>query len=238
MLSKVLFKSALAAVCLTASLQAHQVVAQSVDKNKFELKFWAHEKFENYASEQFLGAKAYDENLKKIKTGVVYNYDDDKKVPEILTEKSPAIITLTFDAKHWVQTDQGYIVGDRVKTKGIVFDAIKSMKIGKTYFSWNENFLKPIGLKLEVIALSDPFKLKVGDNLPVLVLKDGKPAKDIGFETAKDDLDNVTNEFGIALIPIKEKGLNIIAAKSSEPIFNDVSAERLLIQSSISFELK
>ncbi|MDO5046010.1 DUF4198 domain-containing protein [Campylobacter sp.] len=238
MSSKILLKAVALAATLAICAQAHQVVASSVDKNKFELKFWAHDKFESYVSKQVLGAKAYDENLNKIKTGIAYHYDDDKKIPEILTEKSPAIITMIFDAGHWVQTDKGYTVGDRVKTKGIVFDAIKSMKIGKTYFSWNENFLKPIGLKLEVIALSDPFKVKVGESLPVLVLKDGKPAKGVGFETAKDDIDNVTNEFGIALIPIKEKGLNIIAAKSSEPIFNDPSAERMLIQSSISFEVK
>ncbi|WP_172200794.1 DUF4198 domain-containing protein [Campylobacter sp. RM16188] len=238
MSNKMLLKAIFIATALTMSAQAHQVVAQSVGKNKFELKFWAHDKFENYASKQVLGAKAYDENLKLIKTGIVYNYDDDKKLPEILTDKSPAVVTMTFDAGHWVQTDKGYVVGDRAKTKGIVFDAIRSVKIGKTYFSWNENFLKPIGLKLEVVALSDPFKIKVGESLPVLVLKDGKPAKNVGFETAKDDIDNVTNEFGIALIPIKEKGLNIIAAKSSEPIFTDESAERMLIQSSISFEVK
>lgn len=237
MFRKILFTATFMVMACSIS-QAHQVVTQSVDKNKFEAKFWAHGKFQDYVSAQVLGAKAYDESLKPIKTGIIYHYDDAKKSPEILTEKSPAIMTTLFDAQYWVQTDAGYVTGDKVTAKGIVFDAIKSVKIGKTYLSWNEKMLMPIGLKLEVIALSDPFKLKVGDKLPVLVLKDGKPANGVKFEDAKDDLDEATNEFGIALIPIKDKGLNIIAARGEEPLFGDPKAERLLIQSSISFELK
>lgn len=238
MFKKILFSTAVFIIGLTMSAQAHQVIANSVGKNKFEVKFWAHDKFESYSSEQLLGAKAYDENLNRIKTGIAYNFNDAKKAPEVLTEKAPAIVTMFFDANYWVQTDDGYIVGDKVKTKGIVFDAIKSIKIGKTYFSWNEKFLNPIGLKLEVIALKNPLEVRVGESLPVLVLKDGEPLEGAGFETAKDDLETVTNKFGIALILIKEKGLNIIAAKSAEPIFTDPKAERLLIQSSISFEVK
>lgn len=237
MVKKVLLSASLALI-LGVSAQAHQIVAQSVGTNKFEAKFWAHGSFEKYKPEQLLGAKAYDANLDEIKTGIIYHYGEANVAPEILTQKTPAVLVTTFDANYWVQTDAGYVVGDKVATKGIVFDAIKSVKLGKTLFSWNEKLLSPIGLKLEVIALSDPFKLKVGDKLPVLVLKDGKPLEGVAFEDAKDDLSEVTNKFGIALIPIKEKGLNIIAARSQEPLFDDPKADTMFMQSSLSFELK
>ncbi len=236
MFRKTFLAAGLAAV-LGVSAQAHQIIAQSVGANKFEAKFWAHGSFEKYKPQQLLGAKAYDKDLQEIKTGLLYNYGSDK-TPEILTDKAPAVIVANFDAGYWVETNKGYIVGDKLSAKGIVFDAIKSVKIGKSYFSWNEKMLKPLGLKLEVIALANPFKLKVGDKLPVLVLKDGKPLAGAGFEDAKDDLSEVTNEFGIALIPVKAKGLNIIAARASESIFNDAKADTLFMQSSISFELK
>ncbi|WP_069633089.1 DUF4198 domain-containing protein [Campylobacter pinnipediorum] len=238
MLKKILSLAVVATLGFTVNANAHQIIASSVGKNKFEAKFWAHTQFDDYNSNQLLGAKAYDDNLNQIKTGIKYHYNDDSKKPEILTEKAPAIMVTVFDAKYWVETDAGYKNGNKTKIDDVVFDDIKSVKIGKTYFSWNEKFLNPIGLKLEVIALNDPLKVKVGDSLPVLVLKDGKPVKGVAFETTNEDLDNLTNEFGIALIPIKEKGLNIIAARGEEPLFNDPDAHTLFIQSSISFEVK
>lgn len=232
------FLSVIAIVALGFGVaNAHQVVASSIGKNKFEAKFWAHKGFEKYDSAQLIGAKAYDKDLAAIKTGINYNYKNEK-APEILTEKAPALVVTFFDAKHWIQTDSGYVNGKKTEVEGIVFDDLKSVKIGKTYLAWNENMIKPVGLKVEVIALSNPLASKVGDLLPVLVLKDGKPFKGAEFETAKEDLEVKTNEFGIALIPIKDKGLNIIAAGTQEPLFNDPNAHKLLIQSSISFEVK
>lgn len=72
----------------------------------------------------------------------------------------------------------------------------------------------------------------------MLVLKNGAPIKGIGFEVGKEESKVITNEFGIAQIEIKEKGLNIIAAIDSEQELQDQNANTLLLQSSISFELK
>lgn len=221
------------------TLFAHQVITQNVGTNKFEVKFWAHGDFETYKSEQLIAANAYDADLTEIKTGINYHFGENK-IPEVLTTKKPAIITSAFDAGYWIESDKGgaFVDGGKNAVKGLVFSTSRSVKLGKTYFSWNSNLIQPLGLKLEVIALNDPFKLKIGDYLPVLVLKNGKPISGIGFEVGKEESKAVTNEFGIAMIEIKAKGLNIIAAIDSEQELQDPKANTLLLQSSISFELK
>lgn len=228
-----------AVISTVTTLCAHQVITENIGTNKFEVKFWAHGDFAPYKANQLIAANAYDLNSKEIKTGINYHFGENK-TPEVLTAAKPAIITSAFDAGYWVESDKGgaFVDGGKSAANGVVFSTSRSVKLGKTYFSWNPNLTSPIGLKLEVIALSDPFKLKIGDYLPVLVLKNGVPIKGIGFEVGKEESKVITNEFGIAQIKIKEKGLNIIAAIDSEQELNDPNANTLLLQSSISFELK
>lgn len=221
------------AFLLVTSLQAHQSIASKVDKH-YELKFWAHTGFAPYKKEQFLSAKAYDLQGKEIKTGVDYSFDQ----PHILTGSSPALIVTNFDAGYWSQTDKGYISKPAYETNTIVFDTLRSIKIGKTYFSFSDQLLQPIGLKLEVTPLTNPLEIKVGQKLPVLVTYNGKPLANSKFENQTDDLEEITNQYGIAFIPVKTKGLNIIAARYQEPLLDDPQASKLLLQSSISFELK
>lgn len=78
----------------------------------------------------------------------------------------------------------------------------------------------------------------MGDTLPVLVTFNGKALAGAKFENQTDDLSETTNEYGIAFIKIVSKGLNIIAARYEKPLLDDPQAKRLLIQSSISFNLE
>ena len=80
--------------------------------------------------------------------------------------------------------------------------------------------------------------IELAVNTGMFVLKNGEPIEGIGFEVGKEKSKSVTNKFGIAQIEIKEKGLNVIAAIDSEQELNDPNANTLLLQSSISFELK
>lgn len=126
---------------------------------------------------------------------------------------------------------------DKSEVKGTIFAAMKSASINKNYFSWSENLIKPLGVKFEIIALSNPLNLKVGESLPVLVVKDGKPAKNVNFYTPKDEPKITTNEFGIALLPIKKAGSQSFSASSQEQIFEE-NANSLFLSTSISFEIK
>lgn len=224
----------LAMSLLLSGLFAHQIVAKPLGKNKYEIAFWTHDGFEKYKPEQLLGVGAYGSNLEPIKAGIDY-----KKDLVVLTEKTPAMIVATFDAGYWINTHKGFVTGNKLEAKGIIFDAIHSIKLTKSLFSWSESMINPVGETYEIVPLSNPFALKVGDMLPVMVLQNGKPAKGIAMEIANhDELKIKTNDLGIVLIPIKNKGLQLIAARFEKQIFDDPKADRLFIQSSLTFELK
>lgn len=237
-MKKFLFFALFALFC-SQNLSAHQVLTEKIGTNKFELKFWAHGEFEKYKPDQIIFARAFDKDLKQIKTGINYHFGEDKTA-EILTQSEPAIVASGFNAGFWVESDMGgsFNESGKIGTKGVIFGAAKSIKLGKTYFSWSENLISPVGLKLEIIALSNPLELKIGDFLPVLVLKNGKPAANLGFEVNKDESDIKTNEQGIARIKITQNGLNIIAAIDEENELNSDKFDTLYIQSSISFIIK
>ncbi len=226
-------KIILSAVIATSFVFAHQITAK-VDKNVYSAEFWAHGKYSSFDVKQLKGATAYDENNQEIKTGIDYS-----KGSELLMAKKPSMIALSFDAGYWTKTDEGYKNIEPSKYKGIVFNTLKSFKYGKRYFTWSDKFINPIGLSMEVVPLINPLKIKKGEKLPVLVLKDGKALANAGFETSDyEDLDIKTNKFGIAYIPVKSSGLQIIAAKYYTNEINDPNVNNITIQSSISFEVK
>lgn len=228
-------KLTLSILLSTATLFAHQITAQKAQNNTYKASFWAHGEFQEYKSNQLKGALAYDINNKQIKTGIDYS----KKQPVLLTAKKPAMMSLIFDAGYWVKGENGYENIDPSKYDGIVYNTLKSIKYGKRFFDWNESFLKPSGLPLEVVPLINPLTIKVGDKLPVLVIKDGKALEGAGFETSDyEDLNIKTNRYGIANIPVKSKGLQIIAAQYYTSELSDPKVSNITIQSSISFEVK
>lgn len=219
---------------LYAGVFAHQIVAKPLGKNKYEIAFWTHDGFEKYKPEQLLSIGAYGSDLSPIKAGVDYH-----KNALVLTEKTPSIMTAIFDAGYWVETHKGFVKGDRMSAKGIVFGSLHSIKITKTLFSWNDSMSKPVGQEYEIVPLKNPFILKVGDTLPVLVLENGKPAVGVSMEIANhDELQIKTDNQGKVLIPIKNKGLQIIAGSFEKTLFDDPKATTLFIQSSLTFELK
>jgi nickel transport protein len=227
-------KAILILLLLTNVLFAHQITAKKNSDGTYKAAFWAHGKYQEFNIKQLKGATAYDANNNVIKTGIDYS-----KGPTLLTTKKPAMITLTFDAGYWVKGDNGYESIDPTAYKGIVYNTLKSIKYGKRYFQWNESFLKPTGIYLEVLPLINPFSIKRGEKLPVLVLKEGKAYANAEFETSDyEDLNLKTNTYGIAYIPIKNTGLQIIAAKYYGDEINDSNVNKITIQSSISFEVK
>lgn len=228
-------KFTLALVLATSTMFAHQITAKKAENNTYKAQFWAHGKYQKFDARQLKGATAYDLNNNVIKTGIDY-----AKGTTLLTAKKPAMISLTFDAGYWVEGNNGYeAIKDPSKYKGIVYNSLKSIKYGKRYFQWNDSFLNPIGMKLEVIPLINPLNIKVGEKLPVLVLKDGKALENAGFETSDyGDLNVKTNKYGIANIPVKNKGLQIIAAIYMDDEVSDINVNSITIQSSISFEVK
>lgn len=229
-----MFRFAVVLGLLCVGAFAHQIVVKPLGKNKYEIAFWTHKGFEKYNPAQLLSVGAFESNLSPIKVGIDYH-----KNALVLSEKTPAIMTAIFDAGYWVETHKGFVKGDRMSAKGIVFSSLHSIKMTKTLFSWNDSMSNPVGQIYEVVPLKNPFTLKIGDSLPVLVLENGKPAVNVSMEIANhDELQVKTNSEGKVLIPIKSKGLQIIAANFEKTLLDDPKATTLFVQSSLTFELK
>ncbi|HIE08861.1 MAG TPA: DUF4198 domain-containing protein [Armatimonadetes bacterium] len=72
-----------------------------------------------------------------------------------------------------------HILGPKTEAKGRVLLSLYYEKYAKalvTVGRGNENFSRIVGQRMEIVPLSDPARLKVGDFLPIKVLFEGKPA--------------------------------------------------------------
>lgn len=227
-------KTLLLALLISSSIFAHQITAKKELDGSYKAAFWAHGEFQDFKTKQLKGAVAYDLDNKEIKTGIDYS-----KGTNLLIAKKPAMIALSFDAGYWIKGENGYENTNPESYKGIVYNTLKSIKYGKRYFQWSDNFLKPTGMYLEVLPLVNPLNIKKGEKLPVLVLKNKKAFSNASFETSDyENLNIKTNKYGIAHIPIKNSGLQIIAAIDYSDEINDSNVNKITIQSSISFEVK
>lgn len=227
-------KILLLAALLGSAAFAHQIVAVKKDKT-YEAAYWSHGSYGEYDKWQLKGVKALDNAGKTVNAGI----DFAGKNPKILTDGEVGVMALSFDAGYWTKTSDGYKNISPKEAKDTVFTSLKSVKYGKTYFTWDSSYLKPMGLKLEVVPLIDPFSVKAGGTLPVLVLKDGKPLPFAGFETSDyEDPEFKTDAFGIAHVHVKNKGVQIIAAKYYAQQSEDSTVDNITIQSCIAFEVK
>lgn len=225
----------LASALLTTGVFAHQIVA-SKKESSYEAIYWNHETFESYQKEQLKGVKAFGVNGKSIAAGI----DNSGTMPKILSDAEAGMMCFSFDAGKWVKGTKGFEhVSATTQPKGVVFGTLKSHKFSKTLFSWNEAFSKPAGLYMEIVPLVNPFNVKVGETFPVLVLKEGVPLANAGFESSDEEEPSYkTDAYGIAQIPLKKKGLFIVAAKHYAQQFGDPSVDAVTVQSSLSFTVK
>lgn len=224
----------LASVMVTTSVFAHQIVA-SKKENGYEAMYWNHETFESYQKEQLKGVKAFGMNGKNLSAGIDYSGN----MPKILSDADVGMMCFSFDAGKWVKGTKGFEYVGTTQPKGIIFGTLKSHKFSKTLFSWNEAFSKPAGLYMEIVPLVNPLNVKVGETFPVLVLKEGLPLAQAGFESSDEEEPSYkTDAYGIAHIPLKKKGLFIVAAKHYTQQFDDPSVDAVTLQSSLSFMVK
>ena len=143
----------------------------------------------------------------------------------VLAAKRPekaAIVIGEYDNGYWVGS-----AGKRyLNTSKINFptasDSGSNFKYAKVLI-WVPNtavsFSHPIGEGLELVPQSDPFTLKSGQSLSVLLLYQGKPLPAVGLEIGdgktpmkEEDIPRYkTNGDGVAVVPIARQGLQVIA---------------------------
>ncbi len=106
---------------------------------------------------------------------------------------------------------------------------------------------QPVGQTLEVVPLVNPAGLKVGQDLPVLVLFEGKPlpkalvlATFAGFSGRKNTFAFAakTDKQGKALVRLWHPGQWLVTAKHKTPFADKAKCDHHLYAASLTFELK
>ncbi|MHB9073148.1 MAG: DUF4198 domain-containing protein [Desulfobaccales bacterium] len=233
-------KAVILALLLTlvsaAALYAHDAwVAKEADI--LVVKYGHGDKIDPYKPAFVTVAKAYDISGKEI--GVTIKPEENRAV--LVPAQAPALVSITYNSGAWVKTPEGWkniSKREAMKEGKAVLESDKSIKYSKGLWQWSDRFDKPLGVKMELVPLKNPLALKVGDNLPLQVLYEGKPLAGVAVrgEGAKDGAK--TDQNGQVEVPITKSGLNVLAATNKTPTPNDPDAEKLVEVTNFSFEAK
>ena len=176
--------------------------------------------------------------------GSAINVKLEKLSDHVTFEQNDAIATIA------VEFDNGYWSKDadnkwHNKPKDEVANAQQGghyVKYGVAYFKHPEGDIKPQGLKFEIVPLKDPLMLKAGDELPIQVLFDGKPAAGIAvisdYISMSETVTTNTDTYGKAVVKVRNQGLNVVVTPHTEELDNNPKADKIGYMATLSFTLK
>jgi nickel transport protein len=99
-----------------------------------------------------------------------------------------------------------------------VVSAFESTQYAKSVFDHRIEWTRPLGLKLEIVALENPIKLTSDEALTVQVLFDGAPLAGCPVGAGKEKALEKTDEKGIAKIRLEKPGLQVLIAIHNVPV--------------------
>ncbi len=147
-----------------------------------------------------------------------------------------------YDNGFWSKGPDGQWVN---KSKKDVQGAKEAQHSIKTMFAVRGAFAKlpaKVDLPLVILPQADPMKLKMGDTLKVLVLKNGKPFA--GAELTNDFVGAVeesvakTDADGFAVLTVRNDGLNVFGAYAKIDLTGNADADYEKITAVMSFTVQ
>ena len=154
-----------------------------------------------------------------------------------------------YDSGFYVKTAEGRFVNTTKLEVPNAVNAARSFKFGKALFAVGAagpGFNRIVGHRLEIVPQEDPFLAKVGGDLLVKVLFEGKPLADVGVEigdgvTHMKEVDiprYKTNSEGLVRVPIKGNGLRLVAVDYDVPSVTPTLASKDSYSATLVFTLK
>lgn len=197
---------------------AHVIWFERISNTEHEILFGHPEESqpEPLNLSKFKEATAYDHNKNVINSTA--NFEDGRLF--INSDLPVAALTAFYDNGFWRNNLDGtYDNISQGEAEAINYENVgQFVKYAKGLYAWNDTLAAPFGLPLEIIALQNPFSLKVGDNLPIQVLFNGSLITNPLVEYLGEIIE--VDSGGIALIPIGSSGLQVIEASYRDPNFN------------------
>jgi nickel transport protein len=161
--------------------------------------------------------------------GVFFNVDQDI-----------AIVTVRCDWGYRVNTTQGKKLMTRQEAEQAGFriiDSFFSTQFCKSLFAESDKITKPAYIMFEIVPKENPFEKGVGEQLPVMVIFEGKPLEETSVYTQKGQ-EVKTDQDGVALIKIEEKGMQLISAGHKVPAAENSGLDYHMFTTFFNFEVK
>ncbi len=146
-----------------------------------------------------------------------------------------ATLYTTFSTGFWTQT--AWETKNQAKTglSGVIKSWYSAESL-KRIERWTTHSLKPIGLGLEITPMSNPFLLKAGDKLIVLITEGAQPVAGIPVAYA-GEVRGFSGADGKVAIRLRQGGLQLLAASFESPL-TDGQADVAIHTASIQFEIE
>ncbi len=174
---------------------------------------WGHPpKVDPYEPNKVKDIKGFDLNGKE----TVLKRTDEKERVYLSANTGISMISLSFEGGYLVTTPDGKkrLTKKEAQKAGMqIQDSFFSMQSAKSLFAYSNAADKPVGLKLEIIPLANPYALKGDGLLPIKVLFEGKPVEGATIEIGNHKEAGKTDKDGIARIQIAGQGKQVILAK-------------------------
>jgi uncharacterized GH25 family protein len=116
-------------------------------------------------------------------------------------------------------------------------DSFFSTQFCKSLFAASDEITKPVDIMFEIVPKENPFKKGVGEQLTIMVIFEGKPLADISVYTEKGQ-EAKTDQDGVALIKIEDKGMQLISAGHKVPAAENSGLDYHMYTTFFNFELK
>jgi nickel transport protein len=227
------------AVCLVGfsiSASAHNAWVVK-DSTGFHILF-GHETTEGYPPAKVTEVTAIDTKGKKLMVKTVAS-DSSMAIKPI--GKSSCFL-IRFDNGFFTKTTEGT---KNVSKKGIkeYLSSVNAVKYSKSIFFWNEDFLKPLGQKIEVVPAANPLLLKENDSLTIKVFFEGKPLSGAPVNVSGTSETAATTDMqGLAKVKLTSSagrtGHSLIAASLKIPLKDDPDSDTQSLSGALYFDLK
>ncbi len=183
----------------------------------------------HYDPEKLTNVKCYDKDLKEISFQKVV---DSKGV---LIKGECAVITAEYRAGFFSVTPDGEVnkPKDRVENAVKSWESISYIKYIDEY---SEKLKRPLGQRLEVVSLNDPFKKKPGEKINIQVFFEGKPKEGV-FIYTNHRLLGKTRDEGLTRVRIRKGSVQVISASYKIPT-SSPKADYIVLESFLCFEVK
>jgi uncharacterized GH25 family protein len=205
--------------------EAHDLVLIPASPNALIIKFGHPGKYHIPNPEKLLQLNAYlADNAAPVSVlnGFRGSSADSATVDLTNLTKNHAVLIVAgqYDNGYFSNSRNQYFNTSKIHLPGAQ-DSGSFFKFGKALFpaSGSGAYGRKLGEQLEIVPMTDPFKIQPGQKLPVKVWYDGKPLVNAGVEIgdgqtqlAEKDIPRYqTGAAGIASVPITKPGLQIIA---------------------------